>query len=192
MKTSDALHTSEVYSKSLFELAENQQLVEAVKNDFDALNSIINSDKDLWAFLISPGFSFTQKKQLIEKACAGFDALTLNFLFVMLAHNKTQSLPYIIEKYEKLYKRYNNFYDIKVTVSRALNPDETQDIKSDLAKAVNSEKILLETSVDPAIMGGIIIRYDGQIIDNSIRGRLYRAVETVITRGKNREKIYET
>jgi F-type H+-transporting ATPase subunit delta len=186
-------HIAEAYSKALFELASQQQLIDTVKNDLDILGNLVTADKNFLAFMTSPTFSFEQKQQLIEKSCgSSLNNLTSDFLMVVISHNRITFLPYIIAKYEKLYQNYHNYCNIRVTVSQPLSPEGKEDLKTVLSVAMNNDSILLDTTVEPSIIGGIIIHYGDMVIDNSVSGRLKRAVDTIITRCKNRGKVYET
>lgn len=188
-----ASHIAETYSKALFELASQQQLVDTVRSDLDILGNLITTDKDFSAFMTSPQFSLEQKQQLIEKACgSSLNNLTFNFLMVVISHNRISSLPYIIAKYEKLYQTYHNYCNIRVMVSQPLSPKENEDLKTALSVAMNNDKILLDITVKPLIIGGIIINYSDKVIDNSVSGRLRRAIDTIMTRCKNQGKVYET
>lgn len=184
---------AEAYSKALFELASQQQLIDTVKNDLDVLGNLVTANKNFWAFMTSPTFPFEQKQQLIEKSFgSSFNNLTSDFLITVASHNRMTFLPYIIAKYEKLYQNYYNYCKIRVTVSQPLSPEGQEDLKTGLSAAMNNDKILLDTTVEPSIIGGIIIRYGDVVVDNSVSSRLKRAVETIITRCKNRGKVYET
>ncbi|MGA2916238.1 MAG: ATP synthase F1 subunit delta [Sedimentisphaerales bacterium] len=185
-------NTAQVYSQTLFELAGQERLVDTVQKDLNVLANLITAEKDFLIFMTSPNFEFEQKQRLIQKICAGFENLTLNFLKTVLAHNRISLLPYIIEKYEKLYQDSLNFFNIQLTVSQALGRSELEAVKTALAAAMNNKDITLEVKVDSSILGGAVIRYNDKVIDNSIRNRLHQAVETIMTRGKNRGKIYET
>jgi len=144
--------------------------------------------------MTSPIFSLEQKQQLVEKSFGNsLNNLTSDFLMVVISHNRITFLPYIIAKYEKLYQNYHNYCNIRVTVSQPLSPEGNEDLKTALSVAMKNDKILLDTTVEPSIVGGIIINYNGDmVIDNSVSGRLKRAVDTIITRCKNRGKVYET
>ncbi len=183
---------AEVYSQALFELARQEQLVDTVQDDLNVLLNLINTEKDLLVFMESPYFTLEQKQQLIQKTCGTFNNLTLNFLMAVLAHKRTPVLPDIIEKYEKLYRSSHNYCDIYLTVSQALVRSELEAVKTALAAVMSSDKITLKVTVDSSILGGAVIRYSDKVIDNSIRNRLLRAIDTIMTRGKNRGKIYET
>jgi F-type H+-transporting ATPase subunit delta len=188
-----ASHIAETYSRTLFELASQQQLVDTVKSDLDILGDLVTADKNFLAFMTSPHFSLRQKQQLIKKSFgSSLNNLTFDFLMVVLFHNRITFLPYIIAKYEKLYQNYHDYRKIRVTVSQPLSPEGNEDLKTALSTAMNNDRILLDTTVEPSIIGGIIIRYDDKIIDNSVSGRLKRAVDTIMTRCKNRGKVYET
>jgi F-type H+-transporting ATPase subunit delta len=129
---------------------------------------------------------------LIQKTCGAFNDLTLNFLKTVLAHNRISFLPDIIDKYEKLYQISHNFFIIHLTVSQAPSRSELDAVKTALAAAMNNKDVILKIKVDSSILGGAVIRYDDKIIDNSIRNRLLQAIEIIMSRGKNRGKIYET
>lgn len=188
-----ASHIAEVYSKALFELASQQQLVDTVKSDLDILGNLITTGKNFLAFMASPTFSVEQKQQLIEKSCgSSLNNLTSDFLMVVISHNRITFLPYIIAKYEKMYQNYHNYCNIRVTVSQPLSPEGNEYLKTVLSVAMNNDRILLDATVEPSIIGGIIIRYGDIVIDNSVSSRLKRAVDTIITRCKNRGKVYET
>lgn len=178
--------TAQVYSQTLFELAAGEQSIDAVQKDLNILANLIKAEKDFLTFIQSPNFEFEQKQCLIQKTCAGFDNLTLNFLQTVLAHNRMSLLSDIIEKYEKLYQDSHNFFNIQITVSKALGSSELETVKSALAAAVNNNDITLEVKIDSSILGGAVLRYNDKVIDNSIRNRLHHAVETIMTRGKNR------
>ena len=185
-------YIAKVYSQTLFELAGQEKLVDAVRNDLNILANLMTAEKDFLIFMTSPCFPLEQKQQLIQKVCGTFDNLTLNFLTAVMAHNRISILPYIIEKYEKLYQDSRNLRNIHITVAQSLAGKELETVKAALAAAMKNNDITLKVTVDSSIIGGAVIRYDDKIIDNSIRNRLRPAIETIMTRGKNHGKIYET
>ena len=189
MDTAD--HISGVYSQSLFDLAMENQSIDNVKNDLDILSKLIVSEEDFLFFLSSPLFSVWQKQQLFRQTCANFTDLTMNFIMVAISHNRLSFLPSIIQRYEKLYLGHYNYCRISVTVSQAVSEDETAAIKASLASAINNDKIILEMTVDPSIIGGAVIRYDDKVIDNSIKNRLHNAIDQIMTVGIFQGKSYE-
>jgi len=190
MTTSNLYYNvAEVYSDVLFKLARERQAVEDVKSDMDELDRFMFAEGSFMAIMTSPYFPAEQKSLLIEKLFSGkFNELTLGFLQAAAAHNRIGVLHLAIKKYNRFYRAMKGHQDIWMTVSHALNQSEIESVKSELAAALKTDKITLEFNVEPAIIGGSIIRHAGKMIDNSVRTRLRRAVDTIISQGRNSGK----
>jgi F-type H+-transporting ATPase subunit delta len=181
----------EMYAKTLFELAEQEQLVDAVKSDFDALTAVFAAEQNFATFLASPYFSCEHRQQLIEKIFSGkFTALIVNFLKVVIRHNRTRFLPQMIERYSELWDNSHGFYKVRATVSRAMDDAEVQRLSEDIAVAMKAG-VRLQLAVDPSIIGGIIIRYGNSVIDNTVTSRLRHAVQTITNQEKRQKKSDE-
>ncbi|MEN6386647.1 MAG: ATP synthase F1 subunit delta [Phycisphaerales bacterium] len=176
----------ELYGQVMFQLATERGEVESVKFDFEEIDKFMFAEGDYHAIISSPYLSVEQKSKLTEKLFGGrVCELTLNFLLTAGSHNRLAALPNIIKKFNRLYRQSKGHKDIWMTISHAVEHDEKEAIKASLAAALKSENITLEINVEPEILGGTIIRYEGKMIDNSIRTRLSRAVETIISQGRN-------
>jgi F-type H+-transporting ATPase subunit delta len=112
--------------------------------------------------------------------------MTLSFLSVTIDHNRGKLLPEIIERYKQLFRALRGYQTVTVVVAKALGPDQAAKLRQDLAGAMHA-KVDLDVHVDPAILGGVILRYADKMLDNSIRGRLIRTVAQV-TNPENRYK----
>jgi F-type H+-transporting ATPase subunit delta len=147
------------------------------------------AEGDFETILASPFLSPEQKSKLAEDLFSGkVSELTLNFLLTAGAHNRLAALANIIKKYNRLYRQSKGHKDIWMTISHAIDQQEKDVIRESLAQALKNENITLEFNVEPEILGGTIIRYEGKMIDNSIRTRLHRAVDTIISHGRNTGK----
>lgn len=180
-----ASRIAEVYSKTLFEIAAQQQSTDAVNDDLAVLTKLITEENSFLDFMKSPYFPLAQKQALIENVFSGqLNNLTFNFLMVVVFHKRIPFLQYIIEKYKKLYHDFRNYLDVEITVSQALSRDNIEAVRTALSAAMNSDKIILDITVVPSIMGGTIIRYNNMVVDNSIRHRMHRAVDAITSRSK--------
>ena len=175
------------YAEVLFELADRSQMIDVIKSDLDSWTELCGQEKDFGKFVVSPYFPSEYKQQLVNKILSGrIDDLTMNFLMVVIKHNRVTFLPRIIAGYTRLWEARAGYCPVEVTVARQMSTDETEKLSNDVAEAIN-RKIKLKMSVNPDIMGGVIIRYDSKVIDNTIRTRLQNAVETILNRGKRRK-----
>jgi F-type H+-transporting ATPase subunit delta len=179
----------EVYGDVLFKLAVERQDVDNIKSDLEEVEKFMLAEGAFMQVMTSPYFSKEQKGTVIEKLFGEkFSELTLNFLLTAVEHNRMGSLYYVIKKFTRLYRRMTGHREVWMTVSQALSPIEIESIKANLAAALKTDKITLEFNVEQEILGGAIIRYGGKMIDNSVRTRLNRAVDSIITQGRNSRK----
>lgn len=179
-------NVGEIYGEVLFKLAGQREDIESVKADFDGIEKFIVFEGDFIAVLSSPYLSIEHKSKLVENLFTGrVCELTMNFLLTAGSHNRLSALPHIIKKFNRLYRQLKGHKDIWMTVSHALDTEEKEAVRASLAAALKTENITLEFNVEPEILGGTIIRYAGKMIDNSVRTRLLRAVDTIIAQGRN-------
>jgi F-type H+-transporting ATPase subunit delta len=178
----------EKYVNTLFELARESQAVTAVKEDLQIIAGIVEEENDLVRFLKSPYFSRQCKQQLITTALSErISELTMNFLMVLIQHNRAGLLEEIIFGYGRLWDTEHNCYPVKVTVSRPLEQGEAEELKTAIEQAVGGT-IRLKLAVDPDILGGAVIRCGDKVIDNSAYHRLQTAVKTIISQIKGRNQ----
>jgi len=179
----------EIYGEVLFQLATERREVDTVKSDIDEIDKFIFAEGDFLAILLSPFLSAERKSKLAETLFSGkVCELTINFLLVAGRKNRLSALPNIIKKYNRLYRQSKGHKDVWMTISHAIEQSERDAVKASLAAALKTENITLEFNVEPEIIGGTIIRYEGKMIDNSIRTRLHCAVDTIISQGRNTGK----
>lgn len=176
MSTATAGHIADIYARSLMDLAVQAQSVEAVAADFDVLSTLLEQNPDFEAFLASPYFDEQAKRDVVRKILTGnLQRLTLNFLFVMIDHNRGRFLPAILGRYQQLYRAYQGYQTVDVTVAQPMSAEQMEKLSQELAEAMNT-KIDLAVHVDPALLGGLVIRYGDKMVDNSVKGRLARTV----------------
>jgi len=189
-------HVGEVYAQALFELArqtpgglaEQSKMIDAIKDDLDVVRGVSIQERDFGALMVSPYFSSEHKEQIVQKIFSGkLNDLTVNFLMAAIRHNRMMFLPQIIDKFNELREAHEGYCIVQATVSEALSKEEAKRLSENIGGAVKN-KIKLRVDVNPSIMGGIIIRCGDRVIDNSIRGRLRRAVKTIMSRPKMQEK----
>jgi F-type H+-transporting ATPase subunit delta len=187
MNTGTAARLANTYARSLLDLAEESRIVEAVAADLEVVSTLLVQQPDLEAFLASPYFAEQTRRDLIRNALTGkLNRMTVNFLSVMIDHNRGALLRQILERFRQLYRAYQGYETVSVTVAQSLSPEQVQKLAQDLAEGMRA-KIDLEVRVDPSLLGGIIVRHADKMLDNSIRGRLLRTVSQVAN-PENRHK----
>lgn len=169
----------ETYAQSLLDLARQSAIIDVVEQDVEIVSALLEQEPSLQGFLASPYFAEQTKRDLVRKVlCGRLNDLTLNFLSVLIDHNRGAFLPEIIDRYKQLYRIHRGYQTITAVVSHPLREDQKAKLAQDLAAAMHA-KVDLDVHVDPSILGGVIFRYGDKMLDNSVRGRLVRTVEQI-------------
>lgn len=179
----------EVYSEVLFELAEQAGCIDLVTEDLAHVREALKTEPEFATILTSPGIKGSEKAQIMRRVFEGkVEALTLDFMSVLARRNRIGFLGPISDKYEMLVDVHRGRVLVEITLAKAPDDKQMKKLKADLREAINKE-VKLSVVVEPAIIGGIIIKKDDAVIDNSVKTVLQRAVATVMENLKDR--IYE-
>jgi len=166
------------YAGSLFELASEAGCVEAVEEKLGAVSRLLDESDDFRRFVSSPVFSAKEQLEAIDALVKETDpgnadasALVGNFLRVVASNRRLFILPDIIEAFHNLAVTARGDAFADVVSAHALDADQQTELKAVLAHAVGKD-VTLRMDVDPAILGGLIVRVGSRQIDTSLRTKL--------------------
>jgi F-type H+-transporting ATPase subunit delta len=189
--SSSGAHISKIYVDALFSLAGEMNVIDDVKTDLDSLAVFADEEKDFLALLESPYFNTGSKIEFIEKVFSGrYQEITLNFLSVVIKNGRVEYLPVMIETYSRLWFEYYHCCPVTATTSEPLSDERVSSLSHQIAAAIQ-KNIELKVVVDPSIIGGVIIRYSDNVIDNSVKRRLTEAVKNIRIHCRERGRIDE-
>ncbi len=162
------------YATALFELALDNKAVDAVKADFDRFDALIGDSDDLRRLVRSPVFSAeTQGKALdavLDKA--GIGGLTAQFLKAVTANRRLFAVREMIKAYRALVARHNGEVTAQITVAETLTDAHRAAITDALKSVTGKENVGLDVKVDPAIIGGLVVKLGSRMVDSSLRTKL--------------------
>jgi len=182
---------AEIYAQAVFDVAVQAQLASVVDADLSTVNKMFADEKDLAQMMGSPYFTSEQKAALLQKVFwQSLSELAMNFLMVLVRHNRIKLLPRIMACYDRIWEDYKGYVSVRVTVAGQMEGNWIERLSEQIASAMK-RKVSLETSIDPSIIGGIIIHYGNKVIDNAVRSRLVNTVRAVTGPEKRRVKYYE-
>jgi F-type H+-transporting ATPase subunit delta len=166
------IRISSRYAKSLFDLAIEQNVLEAVHNDMLLFSNISAGNPSLAGLLKSPIIDGDKKLAVLNDIFSrSFNKLSLIFLSTLVKKRREKYLPGIAAEFLSFYKELNNIITARVTTATLISDDARKQIKENLQKQTG-KTIELETSVDPAIIGGIKIQVGDKLFDDSIARQL--------------------
>lgn len=159
------------YAKALYELSVETNITNEVLDDFDTLKNTIN-DKEFYEVLTSPIISLQDKKNLLKKVYSVFNETFLNFLFVVLDHNRFSLILSIKDEFYKLHDAKRNIVSVEVQSTYKLDLNELKNIEKNLMKNYKNKKLEIKNIVNPELIGGIKILCNGEVVDLSIKNTL--------------------
>jgi F-type H+-transporting ATPase subunit delta len=175
METSGGIRASLAgrYASALFDLAREERQIESVSASLDTVGAALAESRDLKALTTSP----LVKREDAAKAIAatsdslGLDPLTRRFLGVLAKNGRLSQLNAVIRTFARLAAQHRGETTAEVTSAFPLNDDQMAALKANL-KARGGNDVAIDAKVDPAILGGIVVRLGSRMIDASIKTKL--------------------
>lgn len=165
---------AERYAKALFDAALDAKCIEKAEKDCKAVRAAAESNPELMRFLLMPNISREQKLDAVRRIFTGeVGEPMLGFLHVLVQADRSEHLIQILEAFERMVMEYTRTVRATVTSARPLTDAELAQIRETLEKAAD-KTIILETDVDPSLIGGLVVRVNDMIYDNSIKSQLAR------------------
>lgn len=163
------------YATALLELADEQKALDAVAADLGGLKELIAESEDLRRLLTSPLYSREQQSAalgpILDKA--GVNPLTRRFLMVVAQNRRLFALPRMIDAFLSELARRRGEVPAEVTTAHALTDEQRNALVDTLNRSVGG-KVRMSEKVDPALLGGLVVRVGSRMIDGSLRGKLQR------------------
>ena len=164
---------AERYASSLFTLALEDGAVQEVATALDNFQAMIDGSTDLQRLIKSPVFSADEQLAAITAILdkAGISGLAANFLKVTASNRRLFAVPGMIRSFREIYARHRGEVSADVTSAHALTAAQETELKAAL-KGVTGKDVTINVAVDPAILGGLIVKLGSRQIDTSLRTKL--------------------
>jgi F-type H+-transporting ATPase subunit delta len=162
-----------VYAEALLRAADKENQAGEVLEELETLaGQVFARDPELETFLASAAVGRERKAEAIRKAFAGraSDVLT-RFLFVLNDHDRLDVLRAVVQAYRELYDRKAKRIRVRVESAVPLAEDQQERLRQELRTATRLEPIL-ETHLDPDLLGGLVVRLADWVYDASVRTRI--------------------
>ncbi len=160
------------YAKSLMELAVEQDILAQVNLDMRSLQAVMQQSPDLVSMLKNPIIQPAKKTTVLSTLFSkDFNKLTQNFIETVVRKRREMFLPIITQEFAKQYNQRNGISAATVTSATPLTESMHASVKEFIEKETNA-RIELKTIVNPAIIGGLVIRIEDDLYDSSIAKKL--------------------
>jgi len=168
------------YASALFDLARDQRQIEAVGKSLEALGQALVDSKDFNELVTSPLVS----REEAGKAFAalgpqlGLDPITTNFVGVLAKNGRKSQLRPVIRAFRRLAAEHRGETTADVISARPLNDDQLSSLRQQLRTRAGRD-VNIDATVDPSLLGGIVVKLGSQQIDASIRTKLNRLAQAM-------------
>ena len=162
------------YATALFELALENKAIDATRKDLDQFDAMVAANADLMRLVRSPVFGTDEQLRALSAILdkAGIKGLAANFLRVITANRRLFAVRDMIRNFRLLVARHRGEVTAQVTVAETLNDKNLEALKSALKSVTGGKDIDLEVKIEPAIIGGLIVKLGSRMIDSSLRTKL--------------------
>ena len=161
-----------VYGQSLYTLAQEEGLEEQILGELTVLQTVFGENPEFLKLLASHNIPLQERLDLLEESFRGkVHQYVLNFLKLLTEKNHIRQFPECCKAYREQYNTDKGILEVQVFTAIALS--DAQKVRlTDKLTALTGKKISLLCKIDPAVLGGVRLRYDGCQVDGTIQGRL--------------------
>ena len=161
------------YANAMADIALAQGAAEPAAKQLQDFGAAYAQSAELRTFLASPAVGIEDKHAVIEKIAnrLGASKIIRNFLFVIADHRRTHLLPEVIAAFEQVIRERQGVDEAEVTSAVELSAAQKKEMAATLAR-LTGKKVETKYALEPALLGGAVVRIGDTIYDGSLRSRL--------------------
>ena len=161
-----------VYGESLYELAKEENLTKLIGEQIAVLQDAFRQEPDFIRLLSSPNLTKTERCQILDDSFRGkVNPYVLNFLKILTEKGYMRHFDHCCDAYTDRYNQDNGILIVTAVSAVALTEAQREKLTQKLSR-ITGKEIALRTRIDPKILGGMRLDYDGQRLDDTVSHRL--------------------
>jgi F-type H+-transporting ATPase subunit delta len=161
------------YATALFELAREADEIDAVKTNLERFDALVAESADLERLVRSPVYSADEQLHAVGAVLdhAGIGGVAARFVKLVTTNRRLFAVREMVRGFRELVARHKGQATAEVTVAEALRDDHVAALRNAL-NAVSGKDVDLKIKVDPAIIGGLVVKIGSRMVDSSLRTKL--------------------
>lgn len=161
-----------VYGQALYDLALSEGLTQVIRDQLEVLRQSFDAEPEFIRLLRSPALSKEERCQIMDDSFRGkVQPYLLNFLKILTEKGYMRHFSDCCVAYRECYNRDNGILPVKAVTALPLSDDQQKRLKEKLS-AITGKTIDLDMRIDPGVLGGIRLDYDGKRLDDTVSHRL--------------------
>lgn len=165
--------TARRYAKALFDLAQQEKQLEAVRERLDQIDQMIQTVPELLSLCQNPIYHLDEKKRVLERLATqiGSPPLLKRFIQLLVQKNRLPHLPEIVKVFSGLVDAAQGRQNVRVRLARELSSKQLAGLRQRLEEMMH-RTVELKIESDPSLIGGMVIHVGGRVYDGSVREQL--------------------
>ena len=172
------MQSKKEYATALFILASEENCRDEIFHDLTVVRNAFEEHAELQELLSSPAIAKSERLGVIDAVFGSLGEYTVSFLKLLCEKQMIHGLKDMADEFENMLEASRNLTVAKVTSAVALTEKELKALKEKL-ETMCGHTVVIETSVDETILGGMVIVLDDKVIDASLRHRLSDVKEVI-------------
>lgn len=165
---------AEPYAQALMSVAEQHNLGEQFGEQFRSILELMKESSEFKEFIINPVIKPESKKAVLQQILGDANPYLVNFLMLLIDKRRIVFLDAVAEQYLELLRQQTQTVLAEVISAKELSDRQKETVVERVKNISQAQNVELRTSIDPNLIGGVIIKIGSQVIDASIRGQLRR------------------
>jgi F-type H+-transporting ATPase subunit delta len=170
------------YAQAAFELAKERGELEDWQSGLKKIADIAKDEK-LMALMEDPKLPFAAKRGVLEQRLGEVNPLVLNLACLLVSRGILRNAESISQEYSKLLDIYHGVEHAEVVTALPLDDEEKEEFSRQL-KEMTGRKVIIETRVDPSLLGGFRAKIGDTLIDGSVRNKLESLKKSLVEAGR--------
>ena len=170
-----------VYAGALLEASRDKDSIARVREEFDAFAAALAESDELRGFLRNPQVETETKLSALDDLLTGADKIFLNFVHLLAEKGRIAEAEAVHEEFGRLLAREERVLELELTTAVELSDKEAAKVVKQIEEA-SGRSVVATRTVDPDIIGGIVVQAGSVRADASVRGRLDQLREELINR----------
>lgn len=170
--------TSEVaapYAEALLSVAKKNDSIDSLSQAAAEIISLLENSEELSDFLANPISSNEVKKGVLDKVLGeSSNPQMRNFLMLLVDRGRIYLLEPILQAFQAQVRELKQTVLAEVTSAVELSDEQKEAVRQKVQSMTEANAVELKTSVDPDLIGGVVIQIGSQVLDASIRGQIRR------------------
>lgn len=170
-----------VYAEALLGAAKENGALAPVRDEYRDFVAALGDSDELRGFLRNPQIESRLKRETLEQLLSGADERFLNFLRLLTEKDRIGEVEEVHEEFERLLAAEERILELELTTAVELSDEEAHEIVGQIEQA-SGRRVVARRSVDPELIGGIVIQAGSQRLDASVRNRLEHLRDELLER----------